>query len=158
MDCPGAAPVWGDFQAILHLSLALNAIYAASEVFIEPIIRQDTEAASSELDRMQRDASGNTRNQRRLLWGVWLFMNKVDLYVSQFDHNVIRPLAAISIMVGMAELIYSCYNFHECISTPSSILTCFLLFPFGFAVLFYTALSFYVFVTNTLYSLQEFPK
>jgi hypothetical protein len=153
-------PVWGDFQAILHLSIALNAVYAAAYEFIKDTIRQEAAGILAILESLTevKERTPRVLNTKDKFRKLLCRINDIEMESTRFNNKALRPAAAVCVVIGTVELIYSCYNFHEAISLSASVLTCFLLFPVTFAIFAYTILYIYIIIDSRISRRQSLLK
>jgi hypothetical protein len=130
MSTQSEVPIWGDFQAILHLSIALNAVYAAAYEFIKETIRQEADAVREYLANLSQmnERTDEIIKAKSAFRDFLCILNGVEMESTRFNNKALKPAAAVCMFVGVGELIYSCYYFHEPISHLMSVITCCLLF------------------------------
>jgi hypothetical protein len=141
---PASPLTWDAFQAILHLSIALNAAYAVVFSFIEDTIQREAKVAAARLDGLRSEP--NTLLQQRTIRKIIFRINRIEREAGQFHTAILRPVAGVCVPIGIGELIYSSFYPHEPISDLTAALTCLLLVPVGLAIITYNLLFIYLYL------------
>jgi hypothetical protein len=97
------ALTWGDFQPILHLSIALNAAYAALYSFIDDVIKRETKVAQSVRDSVP---IGQKKEARALLSKIYDYENELEVA----NRNYLKPICIVFSLFGVVLLVISAYS------------------------------------------------
>jgi hypothetical protein len=134
----GHGPTWGDFQGIMHLSVALNAAYAALYSFVDDILTKERNKAISLLRSLQ-DIPRKSRARV-----ILSRCHRFEMELSRFNSAFLRPASAALCLIGVIFLIFSSFNFDKPISTGWAELVCVLLVPFFLSLTLYSIIGVFV--------------
>jgi hypothetical protein len=146
-----SAPTWGDFQALTSLSVALNAAYATLYSFVEDSLKHQKTPAMVQRDHLRegknvREPSPSYRNDIRTARLILSDVNNIELSIKDFNTFFLKPTAIMCFLIGIGQLIYSSYNFHDTITGFWSTIAWLTLMPFMLTVIIYSILSVIVFL------------
>ena len=139
MSTEAVGLTWGDFQPIIHLSIALNAAYATLYSFVDDLIKQETDTASKLRDRLPLEEKGKAR---RILSNIYDYENELR----EANRRYLKPISILFSLIGVILLIVSAYaGAQSAISSFFAFFCCVLLLPFFLAMIVYGA--FFVFLS-----------
>ncbi len=140
LDLPAGEYLWGDFQSVAQLAVALNAAFASLAGFLGSDIRRARQRIRAAIARHDKVPPAGDRaigirsasNLRLLAGGLEHTQRKFE---ERIDY-LARPLCLAGMLLGIILLLYSCFAYRSSISAFSICLIIFSMLPFCAGVVY----------------------
>jgi hypothetical protein len=139
-------PVWGDFQSVVQLSVALNVAYATLYTFIAASLDQGKWYVTNSRDEKELDdihAKSLSSFKRGIL--------NIDVFINRFGTSLLRPISALFSIFGFALLVFSSFKAHMSISVFWSRVCYVLALPFFITMAVYLVFSVVIVIRSRIF-------